>query len=383
MKDYDVIICGAGPAGLTCSLALADSGLRIALLDKSHFPKDKACGGAIAAFVPKVLNTISKKHTEALQTFDAKVPVNIVRIFSPSGKYADIEFPEYGFITTRMAWDNFLFQLVNQADNVHFFPDHRVTDIRINKTTDVATILASNRLFRAKLIIGCDGTDSIVRRTLTGSIPDPDHTSLAIRAFFKNVSGIPEKTFELHYLKNLAPGYFWIFPAGNQLANIGAGALSSTIQARKLNLKEILLNAISEEPQLKNRFKDAQMTGEIKGGKLLLGSANTSLSGHCFMLCGDAASLVNPATGEGIGQAMVSGRTAGRQAVKCFENNDFSASFMKRYDHEIHKKFRGTNRKFHLYRQLITNRNGLINLAIGKASGSKFWNKLLQRLLLG
>ena len=58
-EKFDVIICGAGPAGATCALALGYSDLKVALIDKSNFPRDKICGDAIAAYVPKVLNTIN------------------------------------------------------------------------------------------------------------------------------------------------------------------------------------------------------------------------------------------------------------------------------------------------------------------------------------
>ena len=90
-----------------------------------------------------------------------------------------------------------------------------------------------------------------------------------------------------------------------------------------------LLQIIERDPFLSPRFSDAEMTGEIRGHLLPLLTSKIPISGDRFMLCGDAASLVNPATGSGIGQAMQSGRFAGWQALKCFEKNDFSAGFMK------------------------------------------------------
>ena len=71
-EKFDVIICGAGPAGSTCALALGSSGLKVALVDKSNFPRDKICGDAIAAYVPKVLNAINPDYSKALADFAEK-----------------------------------------------------------------------------------------------------------------------------------------------------------------------------------------------------------------------------------------------------------------------------------------------------------------------
>ena len=75
-EKFDVIICGAGPAGTTCALALGNSGLKVALVDKSNFPRDKTCGDAIAAYAPKVLNTINPVYAKALLDFTAKEKIN-------------------------------------------------------------------------------------------------------------------------------------------------------------------------------------------------------------------------------------------------------------------------------------------------------------------
>jgi len=71
-KEFDVIICGAGPCGVHVCLTLADSGLRVAVLEKNSFPRDKTCGDAVAAYVPKVLATINSSLTRSLEDFTEK-----------------------------------------------------------------------------------------------------------------------------------------------------------------------------------------------------------------------------------------------------------------------------------------------------------------------
>src|SRR5689334_1089646 len=93
-KAFDVIICGAGPAGTTCALALADSGLRVAVLEKSSFPRDKTCGDAVAAYVPKVLATIDSALVRSLEDFTEKVNVNTCRLVAPNQKAFDLRSEE-------------------------------------------------------------------------------------------------------------------------------------------------------------------------------------------------------------------------------------------------------------------------------------------------
>jgi flavin-dependent dehydrogenase len=99
------------------------------------------------------------------------------------------------------------------------------------------------------------------------------------------------------------------------------------------------------------------------------------------MLCGDAASLVNPATGGGIGQAMQSGRYAGWQALKCFEKNDFSAGFISSYDKTVHDKIGRENKHYRLIRDHIFNYPWRLNAAINLGSRSNFMYKTILKAL--
>ena len=71
-------------------MALGNSGLKVALVDKSRFPRDKICGDAVAAYVPKVLSAINPKYADALRKFTDKQEVNSVRIVAPNQKALDI-----------------------------------------------------------------------------------------------------------------------------------------------------------------------------------------------------------------------------------------------------------------------------------------------------
>jgi geranylgeranyl reductase family protein len=375
IEKFDVIICGAGPAGTTCALALESSGLKVALVDKSNFPRDKICGDAIAAYVPKVLKTINREYGQALETFSAKEKVNTIRIVSPNKEVLDISYGKDGFISTRMEFDNFLLNFVKQLSNVKLFLNTAITDIKLDDKA-VYVNAGENIKLEAQLIIGCDGEQGIVRKKLTDTQLDPRHHAAAVRAYYKNVKDIPEATFELHFLTDMIPGYFWIFPLPNGQANVGLGLLTKTVSERKLNLKQEMLLIIATNPYLKDRFEGAEMVSDIRGYGLPLGSRKVTVSGTRFMLCGDAASLIDPLTGEGIGQAIISGRYAGWQAKKCFEQNNFSASFMKQYDKTIYDKVWKEHRRSFIIRKLVINKPRLFNFLVSVIKSHPIFYKL-------
>ncbi len=360
-KNYDVIICGAGPAGSTAALALVDSGLRVAVIEKYSFPRDKICGDAVASYVPKVLNTINPRFKDAALKFDQKVIVDTCRLYAPNKKYVDISSGEYGFIASRVAWDNFLYELASKQPNITYFLNQPIIDVSISQQRKEVIVKTKGDTFTAKLIIGCDGAQSIVNKKITKTRPDLSHYSGAVRAYFKNVSGIPDNTFELHFIKEALPGYFWIFPIKDNMANVGLGALSKSISNKKMNLRKSMMDIIQNNPYIKERFANAEMVGDLEGFGLPLGSRKVTISGDHFMLCGDAAALIDPASGEGIGQAMVSGRYAGWHAKKCFEQNNFTGTFMKGYDKLVYDKLWWTHRKHFYLQKLILDRAWLLN----------------------
>ncbi|HTA63208.1 MAG TPA: geranylgeranyl reductase family protein [Bacteroidia bacterium] len=378
-EKFDVIICGAGPAGATCALALGSSGLKVALVDKSNFPRDKICGDAIAAYVPKVLSTINPAYAKALADFTEKEKVNIIRIVSPNTKTLDISYGVDGFISTRVHFDNFLLDLVKQLTNVKLFLHTAIQDVVANEK-EAYVVLADDIKLEAALLIGCDGEQGITRKKLTQTQLDPKHHAAAVRAYFKNVKDIPESTFELHFIDNVIPGYFWIFPLPNNEANVGLGIVSKAVAAKKLNLRQEMQHIIETNPTIKERFAAAEMISKIEGYGLSLGSRKTTISGTRFMLCGDAASLIDPLTGEGIGQAIISGRYAGWQAKKCFEQNNFSTSFMKQYDKTVYDKLWKEHRRNYFIRELIINKPKLFDTLTSILNKNKFLYSLTKKI---
>ncbi len=363
--SYDIAIIGAGPAGATCALALKDSGLKIALIDKSTFPRDKICGDAIGGRVKKVLKEISPDLFLDLEKYSQKNKSGGWKLFSPSGKTIEVNFVNPGYVSRRLDFDTWLFEKVKSQQNVEVIycetKDIQATNENVELT------LADGRKISSSIVIGCDGAHSIVAKKLANFKVDHRHYSGAVRAYYKNVAETSgSEMLEIHLVKGFLPGYFWIFPLTDNLCNVGFGMLSSDIKERRIDLKTSLKEIISSSTQLSSRFANAVLVDDVKGFGLPLGGKQRPISGNRFMLCGDAASMIDPLTGEGIGNAMLSGLYAAQQIRKCFEKNNFSAEEMKNYDNSVYKKLLPELKK-NLFMQRAFNRPWLINMLVNVA----------------
>ena len=378
---YDIIVIGAGPAGCACAYQLATSGLSVALLDKEKFPRDKICGDAISADAVNQLFRMDVQLGEQFLQLEQKMASKGVRFIAPNYNCLDVHYvdPRHaqaaGYIVKRTDFDSFLLKKVMERGNIHFLPEQKVIDIFYNDDT-IEAVTPQTKL-KARLIVGADGANSVVKRKLIGGKIEKAHHYAGLRQYYQNVDGFHEGNYiELHFYKELLPGYFWIFPLPNNRANIGLGMLSSKISKRRINLKEMLKHIINQHPNVKERFRNAEPLEKMKGYGLPIGSKRRPCSGHRFLLLGDAASLTDPFTGEGIGNAIRSGRLAAEHVKKAFLVNRFDAAHNKNFDREIYAKM-GQELRISTVLQKLLQFPGLFNLVINKASK----NESVQRII--
>lgn len=377
--NYDIIIAGSGPAGTACALALKGSGLRVLVLDKNTFPRDKVCGDAIPNTVPKALRMLDEKYLQALRAFPKKVVIDSCKVVAPSGKNVTLHFKLEGYASARIDFDAFMVNLATKESGATFIADCGVTDVS-PQGEGLVVHTSDGKTFQTKLVIGCDGAHSVVNKKLTGTKIDHRHYIGAVRAYYKNVSGTAPNTMEIHLVKGFMPGYFWIFPLTDNTFNIGYGMVSEAISRKQVNLRKSILQIIHENEAIKKRFENAVPLEDPIGYGLPTGSRKVTISGEHFMLAGDAASLIDPATGEGIGNAMISGILAGRHALKCFQENNFSANFMRGYDEAIHQKFWSEMRNKYIMQRMVGEKSWLADFAIGLAADVPWIKNKLQKL---
>ena len=334
-KNYDVIIIGAGPAGCACALALKNTGLRVALFDKQEFPRDKICGDAIPGRAFKVLREMDPAYEDAFKRFPKKCLIRKTQL-NYNGRMLERSWVMEAFTCARIDFDNFMLSLVKEAQNVDIFTPLAVKEVAIKQEGVYVTDAATGLYYTAKVVVGADGAHSVVVKDLTATKMDRRHHVASVRAYYKNVLSTQDDKTEIFFHKKFFPGYFWVFPLPGNLVNAGFGMLSSDVAGKKINIKDAFYEFIGS-PALSKRFEHAQQAGKLEGFGLPLGSRRVPVSGERFLLAGDAASLIDPASGDGIGNAVLSGKLAADQIIRSFGLNDFSPECMKQYEVKLFK----------------------------------------------
>ena len=382
---YDAIIVGAGPAGTSAALFGNRLGLKTLLLDKSAFPRDKTCGDALSGKSVKILDDLDL--LEGVNNLDGSI---IQRIIFANPKHSECELLldkslnkqhiSHGYVIPRSIFDNYMFEKAKKVSDAEegftvndlLFEGNRVIGVK-GKSVD-----GSEKEFRGNLILGADGPNSIVSKKVGLYQMDMDHTAVGIRCYYENVKDLTDQ-IELHYVEEINPGYFWIFPSGKNRANIGVGLLKSIVKKESRNLSEIMINIINSD-NFKYRFSDAILLEKPTGWNLPLGSIKRKNHGEGFLLLGDAAGLVDPFTGEGIGNAMVSGQIAAETAAQAKEKNDFSKKYLKKYDKKLWNHL-GSELNTSAKLLKLARSKFLLNFVIGRAARNEKVRNIISSML--
>ena len=317
---YDIIIVGAGPSGSSAAYFNAKQGKRVLLLDKVSFPRDKVCGDGITG---KALTLLWEMGLGDKLNEIKEITSSGVVIVAPNRKELSIPIhapddPLSAFSIEREILDNLIFErakeaVVDAGGNV-LFEAVKEPIIEDGKVIGVKT---KEQNYYGSVVVGAGGYNCPISRYVldlnSDMRQDRKHYSSAIREYWQGISG-NNGDFEIHFIDGILPGYFWIFPISDERVNIGVGMLLDDMDNQSIKLKE-MLSYIINESYLSDRFTNATKIEKSQKGWLLpLGSPRgnkhsprKNFTDGCILV-GDAASLIDPFTGEGIGNALMSGK---------------------------------------------------------------------------
>ena len=412
--EFDAIVVGGGPGGASAAGYLAKSGARVLLLEKDVWPRDKVCGDAVGG---KSLSHVEglgvKEDLEATPHFRVTGIVfsspkgNSVRVPLPE---EDVERLEAGYALPRAQFDSLLFNrcqaMVRDAGgsviqggevrNVLFDDGNGVKDPgegsgdARHASGVVVRIGGRNgeeRTYHARELVGaagyrCPVARSVVESSYNEVMMDRDHYCGGYREYWRNVKGCEESVgdIEIHFVDTVIPGYFWLFPVSENVVNVGIGMVVGLLDKQKKKLKALQADVIANHPMFKDRFADAEMVpGSARGWQLPFGSPRkkssrqprrSSMNG--IRLVGDAASLIDPFSGEGVGNALVTGEMAARHIMEKKPFLEYQEEVWKVLGPELINSYR---------MQKLSRRSWLLNWFVGKAEKKPALQEMMTEMI--
>ncbi|MEU6021031.1 geranylgeranyl reductase family protein [Micromonospora sp. NPDC047134] len=327
-NDADVIVVGAGPGGSATAYHLARHGVRVLLLEKTEFPREKVCGDgltprAVRQLIRMGVDTSPEAgwlHNRGLRVIGGGVRLEL--------DWPDLaSFPNYGLVRTRLDFDDLLAKRAVSAGadlrtSVNVIGpvldgNGRVIGVEAETGPDKAPAT-----FHAPLVVAADGVSGRFPLALGLAKREDRPIGVAVRRYYRS-----EVRHDDDYLESwlelrakgtgeLLPGYGWIFGLGDGRVNVGLGILNSSSAFGKTNYRRLLTDWLANTPPEWGMTDEANAEGPTLGAALPMGFNRVPHYTRGVMLVGDSGGMVNPFNGEGIAYAMESGELAAEVAAQ-------------------------------------------------------------------
>jgi flavin-dependent dehydrogenase len=337
LNKHKVIVIGGGPSGLISCFWLQRLGIQHLLIEKEHYPRDKACADILTSKAIRTLNEVDDSFIPELIAQGLLQPIygsglassNLQRMTMKFNWLDNKENTPSCYSIRRSDFDTYLYKKVSAHPLTETLTGCQVSAIEINNdgclvhTKDAAT-------YETELVlVGTGANFNPLPKHLKLNQEDLHH-AVGVRAYYTGLD-FGSNYCELLLNERLMPGGFYVAPLENGLFNVNIVVRKDIVKRSKLNLTEEFENMIATNPVLKEKFKNAERVSSFSGSSLILGTKERTICGDRFMMIGDSAGLIDLLSANGIPQAMLSGKLSALQAKACLESQDFSASKMMSY----------------------------------------------------
>jgi geranylgeranyl reductase family protein len=325
VNTFDVIVAGAGPAGATAAKVLGDAGVETLLLDKTSFPRDKPCGGGISARAltrfPYLKNALASIPTSW---------VSKVHFESPSGFVVDYRSPDPLYLMIRRCeFDNLLYSLARPRVETATGLARKIT-----VQSDHVSVQTDSQEYRARIIIGCDGANSLVARASglrTGSVQSDYAIDMMEETPLAELSTAERDRMYIYYRIRSHYGYGYVFPKTSHL-NVGVGFKLDYYLSHLRGEHYAHHQAFVEDLKSKQLLAGQSNRANFRAFPLPISGPLSRTYADRVLLAGDAAGFVNALTAEGIYYAMVSGEMAARAAQDAIRVGKFDSTQLRGYE---------------------------------------------------
>lgn len=304
--SVEVLIIGAGPAGAAAAVWLRRSGRTVIVVDKAEFPRDKCCGDG--------LTTLALRELESLGLLPEHVPswrtVEAAWLRSPSGRELCLPMPSGGIFaatTPRRELDAALVRLAVEA-GADVREGHALTALRQFDDRVEAEVSGMGTV-TARYVIAADGMWSPTRKLLGLAEQGYLGEWHAFRQYARGVTGTAADRLHVWFEPDFLPGYAWSFPLPDGRVNLGFGvARDGTRSGKAMNADWA---GLIDRPHIRAALgPDVQLEDRVTAWPIPAGVDRAVLSAGRVLFVGDAARATDVMTGEGIGQAIITGRLA-------------------------------------------------------------------------
>lgn len=327
----DVVIVGAGPAGCAASIVLRRRGLDVVIIDRAAFPRDKICGDG--------LTTAALRELDELGLDPATVPswidVDDVIVRSPSGREVVFPMPResgiHAAVSRRRDLDMALVDLARSAGTtIH---ENTALDTITEHDDHIEVTTSTGDTITARHLIAADGMWSPTRKLL--GLADPTYRGEwhAFRQYFTDVSPRASRELIVWFEADLLPGYAWSFPLADGTANVGFGIQRDGGSYKVADMAEVWRNFLLRPHVREFLGPDARPESPHRAWPIPARVDSITLTSGRTMFVGDAAAATDPMTGEGIGQALATGRWAAESI--CAHGDDIT-SRNANYERQVH-----------------------------------------------